>query len=462
MAVSLFPVPASGGGSTPLRFLLQTGVTGNRTFTLAEPMPAGTYTFTSTLSDTTYDIYFVDSSGVTVGYSNNGRISPTATFNRVVILGGTNSDTFTFERSQTIQPATTGDLVGAGAFAISATPTVLVALDSSTTITGGNFATNVEVYFRGTNNVVTQAKSVTRTSITEVVAVRPDSLTEGNGPYDLLVINPGVTVPTGSNAHILENVISLSPILATGGTAVIGTDSYVYHTFRASGTFTPTTTINNAEILVIAGGGGGGAYNIEGGGGGAGGVWYKASNTISTATTVTIGAGGGGGHPGANGSNTSFGTLGVAIGGGGGGTGFFGDADGRQGGATGGSGGGSVYAPYGAGGANQPSSNGGTGYARGGGGGAGSPYGGGGGGGAGVAGQSYDAGRAGGNGLNTWASWCTQTGTGANGGYFAGGGGGVGGLGGGGGVNTAGTVNTGGGGKNASGGSGIVIVRYPA
>ena len=97
----------------------------------------------------------------------------------------------------------------------------------------------------------------------------------------------------------------------------------------------------------------------------------------------------------------------------------------------------------------------------------------------------------GGNGLNTWSSWASATGTGANNGYYAGGGGGgvdstlggvpivggTGGLGGGGKgsdsqggpspVAGAGLSNTGGGGGGGhdyriggTGGSGIVIVRY--
>ncbi len=456
MAVNVFPAPSSGGAG-PLKFVLQTGTSGNRTFTLAEAVPAGTYSFTSALGDTAYDIYFLDKNGLSVGYSKNGLITATAPIEKVVILGSANSDTWTFERSQTIQPATNGDALGAGAFITDANPKVLAAVNASTTITGGNFATDVEVYFRGVDNVVTQAKSVTRNSATQLVAVRPDTFPEANGPYDLIILNPGVTPPTGSNAHILTDVISASSILATGGT-IVQSGGYVYHTFTASGTFTPSTTINNAELLVVAGGGGG--SSADGAAGGAGGIWFKASNTF-TATPVTVTVGAGGGNRG-NGSNSSFGTLGVAIGGGTGGWGWEGEGPSTAG-ASGGSGGGSCWSGYGPGGSTQGSTNGGTGYGNAGGGG-GAAYSGGGGGGAGQAGQAA-TGSAGGNGLNTWATWATATGTGESG-YYAGGGGKSGGLGGGGPLN--GSVNTGGGGGGQTaggrgdGGSGIVIVRYPA
>jgi hypothetical protein len=279
---------------------------------------------------------------------------------------------------------------------------------------------------------------------------------------------------------------------ATGG--IITYDStYYYHTFGASGTFTPQTNLTNVDYLVIAGGGGGGRY--FGGGGGAGGLRStvdvtggggtlesKISLNSGTAYTITVGAGGAGGidagsgaQAGVSGGNSSIAGTGlttITSTGGGGGGGSYGGSN--NAGLTGGSGGGGnrdASTAGGSGTANQ-------GYA-------GSTYtsgtginAGGGGGGAGETGNTDGNGQ-GGDGV-TIPTIANVTGTGVAT-YYAGGGAGggefvtVGGLGGGGngGVNStiasAGAVNTGGGGGGGSqapsyvggaGGSGLVVIRY--
>jgi hypothetical protein len=245
---------------------------------------------------------------------------------------------------------------------------------------------------------------------------------------------------------------------ATGG--IITSDAnYYYHTFLASGTFTPTQSLT-ADCLVIAGGGAGG-YDTAGGGG-AGGISYSSGQSLTaTGYTVTVGAGAAGRNTagiGANGSNSQFGSLTAAVGGGGGG--FYG-GNGGNGGSGGGAGGGTSAG----------TATSGQGFA----GGATAGGWGGGGGGAGEAG-STDGNSFGGDGTNTYSAWATATYTGADSGYYAGGGTAyntntpIGGLGGGGtlGGTQSGTANTGGGGSaysgatstSGAGGSGIVIVRY--
>lgn len=249
---------------------------------------------------------------------------------------------------------------------------------------------------------------------------------------------------------------------ATGGT-ITQSGAYFYHTFTGNGTFTPLTTIS-CDVLVIAGGG---STQRASGGAGAGQVLYYASESLSSAQTVTVGAGGTGDHTslltatGTQGSSSTFGSLSAALGG-------------------------YVSNPY------LPSSVWSNGadsrntYT----GGAASANGGGGGGGAGANGgaASSSVGGAGGIGIDTYSTWASATSTGISGRYAAGGGGGlndggsgVGGTGGtggggnGGGSNgllaaTDGAANTGsggGGGSNNSpyggnGGSGIIIVRYLA
>jgi len=259
---------------------------------------------------------------------------------------------------------------------------------------------------------------------------------------------------------------------ATGG-VITYDNTYYYHTFGASGTFTPKQSLT-ADILVVAGGGSGG--NVYGGGGGAGGLLGFASQSLTaTGYTVTVGAGGAGydgnGY-GANGGDSQFGALTLVKGGGGGG----GNAGGN--GATGGSGGGSS-------GGNAPGTPGsatsGQGFAGGSGNSNGSGFGGGGGGGGAAEAGNTDAIYEGGDGVSTYSSWGLVTGTGQNVSgtvYYAGGGGGwrqynlttsAGGLGGGGGSGTTALVNSGGGGQandpvtgtnRVNGGSGVVIIRY--
>jgi hypothetical protein len=271
---------------------------------------------------------------------------------------------------------------------------------------------------------------------------------------------------------------------ATGGDIVTTDGTYWYHAFRASGTFTPSSTLS-CDVLVIAGGGGGGADRA--GGGGAGGYRSATSLSFSSAQTVTVGAGGAGAPGpaaanGSKGSNSVISTItstgggfgaGVATGGAGGsGGGAFG-----QNNYLGGAGNEGAFSPVeGYAGGNSLQS--GNIFSSGGGGGAGAV------GGNAVSNASPGAGGIGSNAHSTWAS---ATGTGVSG-YYAGGGGGAGdsspsspinggagGTGGGGSggatntVGTSGTANTGGGGGGGgnisakgggNGGSGLVIVRY--
>jgi len=248
---------------------------------------------------------------------------------------------------------------------------------------------------------------------------------------------------------------------ATGG-VITSDESYFYHTFRSTGTFTPKQSIT-ADVLVVAGGGGGG--RDWGAGGGAGGLLgFTGQALTATGYSVTVGAGGagytgGGIGPGSNGADSQFGALTLVKGGGAGG-------GNQSSGATGGSGGGV--------GSNGGSRSGGAatsgqGYRGGdtstlgrtGGGGAGGPGG----------DNSSDYGNtSGGVGSTTYSSWGVATGIGQNvsGTYYLAGGGGTGaspnggGLGGGG-TQATGTANTGGGGaaEAYAGGSGVIIIRYP-
>jgi hypothetical protein len=289
------------------------------------------------------------------------------------------------------------------------------------------------------------------------------------------------------NLYGVANASITNTAKATGGDSVTTDGTYWYHTFRTSGTFTPTQALT-ADYLVVAGGGGGGSDQAGGGGAGGmrctvtatggGGSLESALSLTAQAYTVTIGAGGAGQlYPtsGLSGSNSVFSTI-TATGGGGGAQYVIGTTTGPAG-KNGGSGGGAsgrTTASGGTGTANQ-------GYAGGNGGFQSSSQGAGaGGGGAGAIGAN--GGNA--NGGNGGAGVATSI-TGSSITYAGGGGGGAdlggtkgtggsGGGGDGGGVNTSpptnGTANLGsggggggygtGGGAAGNGGSGIVIVRY--
>jgi hypothetical protein len=307
---------------------------------------------------------------------------------------------------------------------------------------------------------------------------------------------PSENLDTGStfNLYGVANASITNTAKATGGDSVTTDGTYWYHTFRTSGTFTPTQALT-CDVLQIAGGGGGaGRSGYAGGAGGAGGVSYVASQSLTAqGYAVTIGAGGAGAleGDGSNGNNSQLGSLTAAVAGGAGAASLAG----ANGGSGGGGGGGSAPRAGGTGTAGQ-GNNGGTsarnGFLE---------LGGGGGGGASATGANAVVGTSGGNGgagTSTYSSWGLATGTGQNVSgtvWFAGGGGGgygvangytikAGGTGGNGGGATgsgsngtaaSATANTGGGGGGGSanentgsiwnragsaGGSGIVIVRY--
>ena len=292
-------------------------------------------------------------------------------------------------------------------------------------------------------------------------------------------INSILVYPTSGNWLVGTTFnlygVGANQLKASGGDVIVTDGSYWYHAFKASGTFTPNSSLS-CDVLVVAGGGSGAVQNA--GAGGAGGYRSTTALSISSATTVTVGAGGaaatnnGGGAAGNNGSNSVFSSI-TSTGGGGGG-GYF--ASGAAGGSGGGAGG---YAggPAATGGASSPVTSPVQGYAGGNG---STSYDGGGGGGAGGVGGvgTSNVGGNGGVGSNTFSSWLSLTSLGV-GGYIAGGGGaggnttsGAGGAGGGGagvnsGVGVSGVPNTGSGGgshrnsgTSGAGGSGLVIVRY--
>jgi hypothetical protein len=403
--------------------------------------------------------------------------------------------------------STTG-LTGNGSSAVSiryTNDTVGIRADLYATA-GGNIKQTM-FQIQNYSNTSTNKSILVRSALPASETVACVGLWRSNSAINTLRLTTSSTFSAGATVSLygIANAAIGAP-KATGG--VITYDStYFYHTFGASGTFTPQQSLT-ADILVVGGGGAGGTR--VGGGGGAGGLCYRTGGSLTaTPYTITVGAGGAGvsvftdpSNVGNASSIAGSGFTTITANGGGYGRTYGGSA------SNGGSGGGGGYgdAAFIAGGtSNQTNSGGSTGYGNAGGTGVPNGSGSGGGGGAGAVGANavLTGGGGGGSGGNSnsgaggaglssstlpvLANFGSTTGTGVNIGgifYYAGGGGGggrsdattsvpgTGGLGGGAAgatsTNTAssGLANTGGGGGGAwdgttgSGGSGIVIVRY--
>ena len=307
--------------------------------------------------------------------------------------------------------------------------------------------------------------STLRMMLGSISTTKTDAVTE-------IILTAGQTAFAQHTTFYLYGISNVTSTAKATGGIVSSDETYWYHMFPYSSTFTPITTLT-ADYLVIAGGGGGWV-----GGGGAGG--YRTSiggSPLSlTATSYSVTVGAGGAPQGGSGNNSIFSTI-TSTGGGAG-----------AGGVT-------VYNGGSGGGGSNDATNYGTGNAGGytpsegnNGGSRVSSTTSGGGGGAGAVGgnASGTTGGAGGAGSNSASTWAIATQTGVNG-YYAGGGGGggvgggglstsgggLGGLGGGGNAEQGGVsgrpgvANTGSGGggqyyvaSTGNGGSGLVIIRY--
>jgi len=495
MAISIFPSTAAEFVSN--NFVIDMNDTTNNTAEVESIKQAGPYAISLSSGDATFDVYFIDSEGNRVGYSNGTSITATGLFNTVVILGVSTSEIVSFNyQGEIINTDGEGDETAAGAYLESVTPARLVSIDDTATVTGGNFSGDTQIFFESGATSL-PAKNITVVSQNELLITRPDGLVTEEFPYTLRAVNTGVPEPTGSNANLLVDAIT--NLGASGGQEFVE-GGFKYHLFTASDDIQVQFDGLEVEYLVVAGGGGGGdgtsgndsRPRAGGGGGGAGGL-LNGSLTLGADTySIAIGAGG---SELSDGTDTTFSTLLTAVGGGAGGSGTVDSDAGNAGGSGGGAGGrsasgttpGGLAVNSGAQGKNGGSSREETQVPE------GSSfesyYPGGGGGGAGFAGQNLEGfdfvnevpGADGGDGLE-FADFANATSTGDQG-YYAGGGGsgrkvsgadGAGGLGGGDSksVNTGGQANTGGGGAGSqcgdlgadltgtAGGSGIVIVRY--
>ena len=197
-----------GGSSSANNFSIS--IVGNvTTTTLSSNYPAGKYAISSVLADSSIDTYAYNSSGTLVGTSSGLTLTTTGEFNKVVILGGTASDiiSFSYNQSGFVSTSTSNETTAAAVIS-SINPAFVNTVNAELYIEGSNFASNVAVYFKGTDGVERAADSVTRNSSTSLTITSPDTLPTEYSPYSIIVENPGVARPTVSNYHILQDGIN--------------------------------------------------------------------------------------------------------------------------------------------------------------------------------------------------------------------------------------------------------------
>lgn len=209
MAIDYMEMMTSGSNNDN-DFYVYLGNDGNTNFELVNSQSAGIYYIDTQQQDVSYDIYLINKHGDLVGYTNTNRVTATDAFTHVVVIGGVADDVISFVgKATSFTTSKTNINDGAPAFITSVSVSDLESYNDTTVVTGGNFATDVEVYFVGTNAADLAAKSIVRNSSTELVVARPDSLVPDYAPYDVKIINPGIPLPsTAPTQHILPDVIT--------------------------------------------------------------------------------------------------------------------------------------------------------------------------------------------------------------------------------------------------------------
>lgn len=225
----------------------------NTTYTLDRSYQAGMYSVSTVDNDSSFDIYAVSENGAYAGYTNNSKLRVTDDFNQISIFGIAENDIVTFYYRGTVASgAGRGNSQVSGAYVTEVSPVSMPNVESTTTVTGGNFANDVEVYFVNNSGVELPAKSLVRSSSTELIATRPDVFPINSGPYDIKVVNPGIPLPTGTNNHKLVNALNAGtfPTWSTGTSVNYNVDS----DFEANIDLVASDTENSQITYSIASG----------------------------------------------------------------------------------------------------------------------------------------------------------------------------------------------------------------
>jgi len=178
-------------------FTVVTSSGGSKTATLSTIFSAGVYTIQSIAGDTDLEIYLGAEDGTNVGSAAAGAKAVVASgdFKYVTTVNANSSDAIVFTLYKLASDATTlatkTDAYWAPPSITDVTPSSLYNQNATTTITGINFAPNVAVQFRKSDDsTLVNAKSVTYSSATSIIATRPDSFSPVDAPYDVVITNP--------------------------------------------------------------------------------------------------------------------------------------------------------------------------------------------------------------------------------------------------------------------------------
>jgi hypothetical protein len=271
MAISLSTM---GGGSNDFNI----NVTGPYTsVTLTKTMPAGSYSISSAAVDTTIDIYSYNADGSSAGYTSNKAFTASKPFNKLVILGGSTGDVLSFTFKVTYPSVNATAEVTAGPVITSVVTSSLPNINDTTTITGRNFATDIEATLTGSDNTARSPKSLVRGSATSLVITRPDDFPPAHSPYTLTLSNPGISSPIGTNSHIASNSIS-------SGVAPSWTTSATLPSYKIS------TSYSQAVVATDSDGGSSVTYSVASGSLPTGITFNTSTGTYSGTSSVSSGS----------------------------------------------------------------------------------------------------------------------------------------------------------------------------
>jgi hypothetical protein len=213
----------------------------NSTVTFDAEKAQGSYSIVSSSNDTSIDFYAYASDGSLAGYTATKSFTATRNFTKMVVLGGTIGDVISFTYKTTYSTAQETAETTAGPFITNVNPSSLPNINSTTTVSGGNFASGVTATFYGSDSNTYPAKSVVVGSPQSLIVTRPDVFPTSANPYTLKVSNPGVTDPTGSAVNVVSNSIT------AGSAPVWTTTSGSIGAFSKNVPFSTTVVATDAD-----------------------------------------------------------------------------------------------------------------------------------------------------------------------------------------------------------------------
>lgn len=230
---------SSTQGSTD--FTITTGNYSNNTMVLSRDYAIGSYGLTFSPEDSSFDVYLLNSAGSVVGYSNSGFITATESFKKITVIGSAANTSINFTYNGESQEAAENTPASVEHAQITSVVTSsLPSVDDTTVVNGKYFAADVQVSFIDQNAVETAAKSIVRSSSTQLIITRPDAFSTDGSPYTIKAVNPSLTspAPTGTNPHLLSNSVTAgtNPVWTTEANIYLGLDEVVNLTLLATDT----------------------------------------------------------------------------------------------------------------------------------------------------------------------------------------------------------------------------------